>query len=70
MISNILFSNDPVYLEHFSNIFTNAWKNCILLKYRIKEIKDANLFKARVIVNPQTSFRLTNQLYTSAKKEI
>lgn len=70
MISNLLFSNDPVYLEHFSIIFNNSWKNSMLLKYRIKEIKDANLFKARVIANPQTSFRLTNQLYTSAKKEI
>ena len=70
MISNLLFSNDPLYLEHFSTNFVNTWKNSMLLKYRIKEIKDANLFKAQVIVNLQTSFRLTNQLYTSAKKEI
>ncbi|CAN5890096.1 hypothetical protein BH23THE1_BH23THE1_22490 [soil metagenome] len=38
--------------------------------YRIKEIKDSNLFKARVIVNPQTACRLINELYTFAKKEI
>jgi signal transduction histidine kinase len=70
MISNLLFSNDPVYVEHFSAIFANSWKSSILLKYRMKEIRDANLFKARVVANPQKSFRLTNQLYTSAKKEI
>ncbi len=70
MISNLLFSNDPLYLEHFSTIFNNTWKNSMLLKYRLKEIKDTNLFKSRVILNPQTSFKLTNQLYASAKKEI
>jgi len=70
MISNLLFSNDPVYLEHFSTIFDNSWKNSVHLEHRIKEINDANLFKARVIVNPRTSFRLINQAFTSAKKEI
>ncbi len=70
MVSNLIFSNDPMYLEHFTTIFNNTWKNSILLRYRIKEIKDSNLFKARVIVNPQTACRLINELYTSAKKEI
>ncbi|ALI37038.1 Alkaline phosphatase synthesis sensor protein PhoR [Candidatus Nitrosocosmicus oleophilus] len=70
MISNLLFSNDPVYLEHFSTIFNNTWKNSMNLRDRTKEIKDANLFKTQVISDPQISFKMTNQFYASAKKEI
>lgn len=70
MISNVLFSNDPAYLDHFSNIFSNTWENSMLLKYRIKELKDTNLFKARMIQDPRVSFRMISQSYTSAKKEI
>lgn len=70
MVSNLIFSNDPMYLEHFTAIFNNTWENSMLLKYRIKEIKDFNLFKARVIVDPQTAYRLINELYTYVKKEI
>ena len=70
IVSNLLFSNDPLYLEHFHTIFNKTWKDSMFLKHRIKELKDANLFNARVIVNRQTSFRLTTQLYSSAKKEI
>ncbi|CAN5890057.1 hypothetical protein BH23THE1_BH23THE1_22480 [soil metagenome] len=33
MVSNLLFSNDLMYLEHFTTIFNNTWKNSMLLKY-------------------------------------
>lgn len=39
-------------------------------KDRIKELMDADPFKAKIISNPDDSLRLINKLYSSAQKEI
>ncbi len=70
MFSNLIVSNDPLYLEHFSTLFDNIWKQSVEAKDRIKELMDADLFKAKIISNPDDSLRLINKLYSSAQKEI
>ncbi|TVP39998.1 sensor histidine kinase [Candidatus Nitrosocosmicus arcticus] len=70
MFSNLIISNDPLYLEHFSTIFDNIWEQSVEAKDRIKELMDTDLFKAKIISNPDDSIRLINKLYSSAQKEI
>ena len=70
MFSNLIISNDPLYLEYFSTIFDNMWEQSVEVKDRIKELTDADLFKAKIISNPDDSLRLINKLYSSAQKEI
>jgi len=57
MFSNLIISNDPLYLEHFSTIFDNIWEQSVEAKDRIKELMDANLFKAKIISNPDDSHK-------------
>ncbi len=70
MFSNLIVSNDPLYFEHFSKIFDNIWEQSVEAKDRIKELMNADLFKAKIISNPDDSLRLINKLYSSAQKEI
>jgi two-component system, OmpR family, sensor histidine kinase VicK len=37
---NALFSNEPVYIEHFASIFEELWKNGIDARIRIREIEE------------------------------
>ena len=70
MISNLLISNDPMYLEHFSTIFDNIWDQSVEAKDRISELENTNLFKAKILSSPGQSLKLINQLYNSAQNEI
>lgn len=70
MFSNLIVSNDPLYLEYFSTIFDNIWEQSVEAKDRIKELTNADLFKAKIISNPDDSLRLINKLYSSTQKEI
>ena len=46
------------------------WEQSVEAKDRIKELTDADLFKAKIISNPDDSLKLINKLYSSAQKEI
>ncbi len=39
MITNVLSSNDKLYLDHYDVIFENLWKKGIDIQDRIKEIE-------------------------------
>jgi len=40
MNNSALFSNDPMYIEHYSGVFEELWKSGIDAKIRIKEIEE------------------------------
>ena len=68
--SNMLFSNDPLYVEHFYNIFNKIWKQSVEAEDRIKELTDSEFFKAKIISNPQKSLRLIKKSYSLSRKDI
>ena len=39
-ITNVLSSNDKLYLDHYDDIFENVWKKGIDIQDRIKEIEE------------------------------
>jgi hypothetical protein len=39
-MQNIITSNQPLYIKHFTNIFEQMWKNAVDAKDRIKDIED------------------------------
>jgi signal transduction histidine kinase len=69
-ISNFLVSNDPAYIEHFSTIFDNTWKLSEDIDKRVRELQEEDLFKAKIISNPNESLDLLNVMYASANNEI
>ncbi len=62
MISNLLVSNDPLYLEHFSSIFDNIWDQSVEAKDRISELENNNLFKAKILTSPKAIFRINKSI--------
>ncbi len=48
IFSNLIVSNDPLYLEHFSTIFDNMWEQSVEAKDRIKELTDAIFLKQKL----------------------
>jgi two-component system, OmpR family, sensor histidine kinase VicK len=39
LVQNILFSNEPEYVEHFTTIFEELWENGIDAKTRIEDVE-------------------------------
>ena len=39
-MQNIITSNQPLYIKHFTSIFEQMWKNAVEPKDRIKDIED------------------------------
>jgi hypothetical protein len=70
MISNFLVSNDPVYIDHFSTVFENAWKSSVEANERMLELKQSDFFKPKIISNPIESLHLIDHLYSLAKNEV
>ncbi len=69
-VSNLLTSNDPLYLNHYSEIFKELWKTGIDAKDRIKDIEEGRYINVKVILNPKKSIKFVSELNRSAKKEI
>ena len=70
MPSNLIVSDDPLYLEHFSTVFDGIWEQSVEAKTRIKELRNEDFFKVRIISDPDESLKLINNSYSSAQKEI
>ena len=60
----------PCTLEHFSTVFDGIWEQSVEAKTRIKELRNEDFFKVRIISNPDESLKLINNSYSSAQKEI
>ena len=39
-MKNLIISNQPLYIKHFTSIFEEMWKNAVHAKDRIKDIED------------------------------
>jgi len=69
-VSSLLTSNDPLYLNHYSEIFKELWKTGIDAKDRIKDIEEGRYINVNIILNPKKSIKFVSELNESAKKEI
>ncbi len=68
---SILYSNDPSYLDHFSNVFEELWKSSKDPERIIKSLEEeTELSFIETIDDPEESVKLVRTLISSAKYEI
>ena len=70
MATNLLSSNDVLYLNHYDTIFKELWKTGIEAKSRIKDIEEGHYINVEIIPNPMESIRFVAELSKSAKEEV
>ncbi|MGA9149785.1 MAG: histidine kinase dimerization/phospho-acceptor domain-containing protein, partial [Candidatus Nitrosopolaris sp.] len=71
MISSLLVSNEPIYIDHYNSIFEELWDNSIDAKVRIDDIKEGvDLADIEVIPRSARSHLLYLDLVKNAKEEI
>ncbi|MGN6346855.1 MAG: ATP-binding protein [Candidatus Nitrosocosmicus sp.] len=70
MITNIISSNDKLYLNHYDTVFENLWKKGIEVQERIREIEEGYSFNIETIPNPTESLRFYKELLKSVKNEL
>ena len=66
-----MYSNDPSYLSHFTNVFEELWKNSKDPERVIKSLEEeTELSFIETIDDPKESVKLIRTLISSAKYEI
>jgi signal transduction histidine kinase len=70
MIKSMLTSNDPLYLEHYKNIFEKMWMMGIDAEERIQDVISGNYVNIQVIPDTIESLKLTSKLFSSIQREI
>ena len=70
MVSSMLTSNDPLYLEHYQNIFEKIWMMGIDAEKRIQDIAKGNYVNVQVIPDTIESLKLTSKLFSSIQREV
>jgi nitrogen-specific signal transduction histidine kinase len=71
MIQNLLVSTEQPYLDHFTSIFDELWKNGVDAKDRIKDIEEGvDTEGIEIIQNPAEIQKFTFDLIKSAAEEL
>ncbi len=70
MVSSMLTSNDPLYLEHYKNIFEKMWMTGIDAEERIRDIVKGNYVNVQVLPDTIQSLKLASKLFSSIQREI
>jgi two-component system, OmpR family, sensor histidine kinase VicK len=71
MSQSFLFSNEPLYVNHFNSLFEEIWKNGIDAKVRIKAIEEGvDSEVIEIIQDPVEIQKLAFSLIQKAKEEI
>jgi two-component system sensor histidine kinase VicK len=66
-----LFSNEPLYVDHFNNLFEELWNKGLDANRRINDIEDGlELEDVEIIQNPKQSIKQAWSMTKSAKEEI
>jgi signal transduction histidine kinase len=69
-VQNLLISNEPLYLKHFTAIFEELWKNGMNASNRLMEIEEGIEANIEVIYNPSVALDLYLKTVLLAKQEI
>ncbi|HJU78546.1 MAG TPA: ATP-binding protein [Nitrososphaeraceae archaeon] len=71
MIQNLLTSNEKSYIQHFTSMFEQLWKEGVDARYRIKDIEEkVGIAEIEIIRNPVDSITRGWNMVRSARKEI
>src|SRR5215469_10968054 len=71
MISSLLVSNEPIYIDHYNSLFEQLWDNSIDATDRINDIKEGvDLADIEVIPRSATCRLLYLELVKNAKEEV
>jgi two-component system, OmpR family, sensor histidine kinase VicK len=71
MISSLLVSNEPIYIDHYNSLFEQLWDNSIDAMDRINDIKEGvDLADIEVIPRSARTRLLYLELVNNAKEEI
>jgi signal transduction histidine kinase len=71
MISSLLVSNEPIYIDHYNSLFEQLWDNSIDAMDRINDIKEGvDLADIEVIPRSTRTRLLYLELVKNAKEEI
>jgi signal transduction histidine kinase len=71
LVQSLLSSNEPHYLNHFTSVFEELWRNGTDAAVRIKEIeKGIETAKIEIIRDPDEAIKLSWSLIKSAKHEV
>ena len=70
MIKSMLTSNDPLYLEHYKNIFEKMWMIGIDAEERIQDLISGNYVNIQVIPDTKESLKLTSKLFSLIQREV
>ena len=57
MVTNVLSSNDKLYIDHYDDIFENLWKKGIDIQDRIKDIEEGYNINVETIPNSKESLK-------------
>ena len=69
-ITNVLGSNDKIYLDHYDTIFETLWKKGIDINERIKDIEEGHYVEIDLIPNPKESLKIFQDLFHGIKSEV
>ncbi len=70
MVSSVLVSNDPIYVDHYNTIFENMWKMGINVNERINQIEKGYRSHIEIIPNAEESLKFVNSLTKNVKNEV
>ena len=70
LITNVLSSNDKLYLDHYDTIFETLWKKGIDINERIKDIEEGHYVNVELIPNPKESLKIFQELFYGIKSEV
>lgn len=70
LMTSLIVSNDPLYLNHYRSIFEEVWKSSQKLEDRLMDIQESISNNISVIYNPEQAIALARKLFESAKQEI
>lgn len=70
IITNVLSSNDKLYLDHYDSIFEGLWKKGIDIQDRIKDIEEGYNVNVQTIPNTLESLKLSKKMLETANHEI
>jgi signal transduction histidine kinase len=70
-INSFLYSNEPLYLKHFTSIFEELWRSGIDANSRIRDIEAGLQTEGiEIVENPSESLKIAFDIVNSAKDEI
>ena len=69
-MQSLLVSNEPLYREHYEQVFEELWSNGVDAEARIRDIEAGALSETNVILNPGKTRILYKKLISRAEREV